>query len=269
MKYTGPFLLASVLLVLSGCSEAGRLNGYSSENLIGYWSFNETEGTTVYDHSPNGLIGEFDEKPPKRTEGMYGGALEFDGNFFQVKIPYKEVLNFDTGDFTISYWCKYDVVTSNFQDIVMSQGEIYPESEKYSLHRGWILFNEAYYLGSGNPRDLSCSGPFLKIYEKGYQSKNYPGRINNGKVDISDKKWHHVVFVRSGKTLHYYLDGKQVASNKMKIPTANFNIEEPLRMGVGYTGLLDEVLIYKRAFTGRQVLEMFQFQPGTSSIKIK
>jgi len=69
--YTKLIYLISFVLVLSAVSNA-------SGDLLVYWPLDEGSGRLVIDSTGNGYDGTF-QGDPQWVEGIYGGALEFDG----------------------------------------------------------------------------------------------------------------------------------------------------------------------------------------------
>ena len=73
-------------LVLTGPAKA------ADPDLVGYWKFDETSGTTAQDASGNGQDGTLNGDP-QWAAGMLGGALEFDGDGDYVDIGDDPIFN--------------------------------------------------------------------------------------------------------------------------------------------------------------------------------
>ena len=71
--------------------------------LVGWWKFDETDGTIAYDSSGNGNDGNLTNGPTWVT-GKIGGALSFDGNDDRLKLPH-QMMN-GLSEFSISFWFK-------------------------------------------------------------------------------------------------------------------------------------------------------------------
>ena len=69
--------------------------------LVGWWKFDETNGTVAYDSSGNGNDGNL-TNGQTWTSGKIGGALSFDGSSDRVKLPHN-ILNGQI-DVTVSFW---------------------------------------------------------------------------------------------------------------------------------------------------------------------
>jgi len=77
--------------------------------------------------------------------------------------------------------------------------------------------------------------------------------------------WHHVVATWDGKQLRMYLDGElQAERNRVGLPNPNpypvmiGNFEYPSCHGGNFGGLIDEVRIYNRAITEREVVDRYE-----------
>src|SRR5207253_1096558 len=77
---------------------------------------------------------------------------------------------------------------------------------------------------------------------------------------VNDGAFHHVALVRSGTTLSLYLDGA-LDSSAASAGVTNLTSTRPLVAGAepaadlvpAFTGLLDEIQVYRRALTGQEV----------------
>jgi len=71
---------------------------------VAYWKFDETTGTTLTDYSGNDNDGTLQGTSlPIWTNGLYNGALQFNGSSSNVKVPHSDSLYFDD-ELTISGW---------------------------------------------------------------------------------------------------------------------------------------------------------------------
>jgi len=62
------------------------INGSLAKGLVGWWKFDETNGTIAYDSSGNGNDGDL-TNGPTWVSGKIGGALSFDGVNDYVEVP--------------------------------------------------------------------------------------------------------------------------------------------------------------------------------------
>ena len=91
------------LILMSGFLLTGAASAISlgDPDLIGYWPFDEGSGTTTADRSLNGYEGTL-YGGTTWTEGVYGGALQFDGSDAYVGTD-QSLLN-DLDAFTLACW---------------------------------------------------------------------------------------------------------------------------------------------------------------------
>jgi hypothetical protein len=84
-------------------------------NLIGYWNFDEASNDKAYDFSLNSNNGTLyddnstnsdENTPPKRIDGKFSKALEFDGTDDYVDFGNNSIFDLGLGSFTISFWIK-------------------------------------------------------------------------------------------------------------------------------------------------------------------
>jgi len=197
------------------------LDGDANDN-----SGNELHGT---------IVGE-----PTFVEGKVGMALELDGVDDYVDIGNPTVLDFGTGDFTISAWINMTAI---------ERGTVYAKGGDNS---GGIRYTLAMGEGNDNKMTLTTDDDSDKRQAKG------------GTV-VNDGIWHHVVGMRSGSTSLVYVDGDKDGS--IDLPegydlsgTTQHNAllgaitSHPDSSLMKYfAGLLDEVAIYGRALTGGEI----------------
>ncbi|HEC03279.1 MAG TPA: hypothetical protein ENI81_07045, partial [Phycisphaerales bacterium] len=92
-------LLASVILALTLGASVG-----SAGSLVGYWSFDDIQGTVVPDLSGTGNDGTINGAPVS-IEGPFGNALQLDGASDYVDCGNAESLNI-TDKLTVSAWVR-------------------------------------------------------------------------------------------------------------------------------------------------------------------
>jgi len=79
-----------------------------TDGLVGYWNFDEGNGTIIHDSSGNGFDGFYriDNHGPTWVEGISGYALRFSSNYEEYVNFFSPVLN--NPPYTISVWVKPD-----------------------------------------------------------------------------------------------------------------------------------------------------------------
>ena len=206
--------------------------------LVGWWKFDETEGTIAADSSGNAnygkLIGDAKWKP---AGGKTGGAIYLDGDGDYVIITNKH--NFDiTESITVSVWVKTEPVNDDWATIVGK--------------------GNAWYLYSGFPED------------------NYHFQINNMTPSNPRKyeagQWHHVVGVydsRNRGQIRTYIDGEFDVSRQAEEiirPSTGINISDlPVCIGENlqyggreWKGLIDDVRIYNYALNEDEISALYK-----------
>ena len=218
------------------------------DGLVSYWTFDaaDVKGNTVKD-----VIGGNDGTmvgAPKHVAGKFGQAFEFTGkpDAIDVGSPADGSLDFgDDKDFSMVAWIKVDKPPEldGGQSTIVSKGD-----------------------GGGNARILwkiNTTKVSVTISHIG----GGPTSHFLGVKDVTDGKWHHVLFVadRSDPT-RLYIDGKFDAegenSDEIDITTeSRMYIGASVRIGETtrryFEGLIDEVGIYDRALTDDEIERNF------------
>jgi hypothetical protein len=201
-------------------------------------SGNELHGT---------IVGE-----PAFVEGQVGMALELDGVDDHVNLGNPAILDFGTGDFTISAWIN---MTATERGTVYAKGGDNSGGIRYTLAMG-----EA----NDNKMTLTTDDDSTK-------------RQSRGGTVVNDGAWHHVVGMRSGNTSLVYVDGYK--DGTIDLPegydlsgtsqaNALIGAITDARDATGATlekffaGLIDEVAIYSRALSTGEILYLAGFRPG-------
>ncbi|MCS7254822.1 MAG: glycoside hydrolase family 99-like domain-containing protein [Armatimonadetes bacterium] len=159
----------------------------------------------------------------KWIKGRFGEALYFDGKA-RVEIPDSEELRL-RGPISVSAWIKPDDV-STWQMIVRKENE--------------------YQLRISPPQEGNNSSFFV------FLNNAWEPRINNSIPEVG--KWHHFVGVWTGERLILWYDGEPEAIWRLGRPTETNN---PVLIGSGFVGAIDEVRIYQRALTWDEILVQY------------
>lgn len=200
---------------------------YNRGKPIAHYKLDEIEGTTAHDSSGNNLHGALGsgDSAPTWTTGKLNNAASFDGNDY-VNIGTTAITIGD--DMTISTWIK--VGNSSQTPIISnrSSGRLY-----YGLNSngyGFVYYNSAI------PASLSTT------------------------TAIDDNTWHNLIFVRSGTTSTFYVDGKY---NNSITQTSYVSAKVPINIGYDvpnneyFPGLIDDVRIYNYALTPDQIKTLY------------
>ena len=221
-------LVVSVLVLAVIPQSVG--NG-ADPSLVGWWTFDDGEGTTPLDSSDYGRHGEF-VGSPQWTNGSIGGALNITLDNHVVIPGYKGVLG--SNPRTCAAWIK----TTTAPAVVFGWGLI-------SAGTKWIV-------------RVNDGGQLRCEVDAGY---------HYGTTLLNDGEWHHIAVVMEDdgspdviETL-LYVDGALDASNSDSADEP-INTLEDMDVQLGnnphatdrkFDGLLDEARIYDRALTQAQI----------------
>jgi hypothetical protein len=211
------------------------------DGLVGYWPLNEGGGTTTSDLSGNGNDGTLNL--PKWDSGKFGSALNFDGVDDYVDCGNPSILDFGTGDFTISAWVKMPSSTDVYT--VFAKGGDDSGGVRYTLSMGESNDHGITMLTDDNSDKIRAEGATL----------------------VDDGIWHHVVGMREGTTLRTSVDGVY-EDGINDLPSAGYNLsgtsqknaligaiwsQEDNVIKKYFTGLIDDVAIWNRALTPEEI----------------
>jgi subtilisin-like proprotein convertase family protein len=189
-------------------------------------------GATAFtDDSGNGNTGACSgggcPKVGEAIKGQIGTAAEFDGLNDSISVPDASLL--DLSQFTIGAWVMPTVITAG-QQALLDKGGNY----------GLFI----------SPNSMTATLSF--------QAPCGSARTVAGKASLMQNQWNHVMATYDGTTARLYLNGyeqgRQAASGSA---CAN---AQPLRIGSGLAGRLDEVTLYDHALSEFEVRDIFLYQ---------
>jgi hypothetical protein len=229
-------ILFGYLAVAGGAGKPVTLD--TDPNLVGWWRFEETAGSTAVDssgHKHDGTLKGDLSFEKSSSPGKSGKAIRLaaKGDAVEVK-DYQGIAG--TRPRTVAAWIK---TTS-------SQGEIVSWGKKD--------FGQMFTVGYIRGRvGVTPSGGYLYM-----------------KAETHDDKWHHVaVVVQKAElpNLHddvkLYLDGAPAEIHDiglLDLWPIQTGQELPVRIGQGFKGLMDDLRIYDRALSEEEVNALFQLQ---------
>jgi len=243
-------MMIAALVIACGDAEADTI---VDRDIVLAMPFDEGRGETTKDLSPHGNHGTF-KRNAKWGKGKFGNAVQFEPVGY-VDAGNDESLNLLKSDFTLAMWINMNETLFGHRHAFIAQDEGPGFLDK------WILG----YSLHGNP-----TLNILKVVGDGAGGASF-GR--SFLWEVQPQTWHQVAIVRDrfprswGEEHTIYLDGKQVA--RFRIPsniTDDFtprSINAPVTIGfaeedIWLDGLIDEVLIAKRAFTEDEITAHFQ-----------
>lgn len=200
---------------------------------VGGWSFDDISGNTAYDDSGNNNNGTI--YGAIQVDGVIGKALSFDGTNDYVDCGSDQDLS--PANFTVAVWIKADQATAANRYLTVYAHGANGYSAGYRL-----LFTEstqAVTFQWGNGSALN-------------------GQISTG----ADWNWNHVGVVYSNSAIRLYLNGHL----KSEDTSVNFGYgtgTKYFRIGMAgggvyyFNGSIDDLHIYKEAFTQAQIQQLY------------
>jgi hypothetical protein len=227
-------------------------------DLVAWWPFDETSGTTANDIAgfPNSGA---HVNGPTPTPGKVAGALCFDGVDDYVRVPDHPELNVGTGDFTLDAW----VLTTAAQGVV-----VLVDKRSGPTPLGYVLFlvngRLGFQMANGVGSVICAPTP-----TPGVSCVNYGGTGPN----VADGQWHHVAAVvdRADTTngVRLYVDGNLVftgaplSGNLDNTSDLYMGVRTPGQGGGGFfAGCLDEVELFKRALDPAEIQAIYTAGPA-------
>jgi len=243
-------LLISIFVIAFSFSE---VNGFEEKDIVLAISFDEGKGEVAKDLSPLGNDGVLKGKP-KWVDGKFGKALSLDpedGDVDYVEIPNESDYDFEkTDSFTFACWAKLSPKAAGDKNhFVISK------MDAQGIHNGIAL------IGFNDPN----SALFTIQGDNGWTAVN-------GNTPVIDEKWHHMAIVNDGSKggkpngMKVYVDGKP-EQTKVMGETVGKSIQNDAPLAIGVKGglpaqvptkgIVDEVLVVKRALTDDEIRRHF------------
>jgi hypothetical protein len=205
-------------------------------SLVGYWSFNEGNGTIISDQSGNNnngtlYLGSSGNTDPSKawSPGISGTALSFDGVDDYVEVKHADSLNLNY--MSLALWLKWKSPMDDWPILINKGGKFYLQlantRKLYFLIRSDV---SSYYIFSN--------------------------------TILAENTWYFVVATYDGLYMKIYINGNLDNSLSVSITvattTANLRIGGETYSGSRFSGLIDEVRIYNRALSEQEILEHYR-----------
>ncbi|MHC4738830.1 MAG: LamG domain-containing protein, partial [Planctomycetota bacterium] len=203
--------------------------------LLAYWKLDEMNGTTTID-SVNGIAGSF-QGNPSWSGGRNNGAVRLGSSLDFILV--KNESGFDiTGEITVSAWVKAEYNERYWYAPrgIVTKGR--DSAWKFQKAKG----------GRGVSFHLNCTG----VTEDGLE----------GKINIIDEDWHHIVGVYDRTKIYLYVDGVEDTST-----AASGNIgtnDAPVCIGSNaeacdttWLGLIDDIAIFDHALNADEISQLY------------
>jgi hypothetical protein len=267
-------LLASA--AAAGLAMSGAAHGYSIPGAVSCWTFDEGSGQTAFDSCGMndgvlGATGSVDDADPTWTNGLIGGALEFDGMHDYVEVPNSASLNVANA-LSIEAWAYINQFRSSNMQVVERH-----MAQPRDLHAfAMPILGELGQWCCNGPQQPRKFGLELTVDGKWSGDVLYGGMWSN--TALEEGKWYYLVATYDGSQVNLYLDGRLDAT--YAISGAIETNDNPLRIGNYYLrqdgsgvdffdGRLSEVAIYGRALTTEEIQGRYRSivpEPGTFAL---
>ena len=226
-------------------------------DLVGYWNFDDT----LDDASGNGnhgtLVGDpnFDADAAPLAAGG-GKSLLFGGD---DAVLLGDILNFGTGDFTISAWAKKDGEVDERGNVFSNGGD------DGGGIRTVLAIGES---GGGDSVVLTLDDDSDKL-----QPRSGDPRSGGEAINAADEQWNHIVGMRAGDEARVYVNGAladMVAlpegydlSGQSQLPAyigagASFGSDPAGELIKFFNGRIDDVAVWDTALTDGRIVALSQ-----------
>jgi hypothetical protein len=232
-------------VVVTGVSKPVTLD--TDPNLVGWWKFDETAGNLAADSSGH------------KREGTLKGDLAFEKNSAPGKAG--KAIRFDAKDAVIE--------VKDYKGIAGTRTRTVAAWIKTASSRGEIV--------SWGKEDFGQM--FTLGYIRGRVGVTPDGGYLYMKAETQDDKWHHVAVVVQRAELpnlynnvKLYLDGAPAEIHDiglLDLWPIQTGQELPVRIGRGFTGLMDDLRIYDRELSDEEIAAIFKLQSDRPLQKAK
>ena len=232
--FTAALLAVTPGISVSHCADAAEAAPSGEQGLVGHWGFDEGDGNAMKDTSKSGHAGVI--SGAKRTKGVLGSALEFNGvhDFANVRSPESGLV-----DKAVSVEAWIQSTGNNVNANLVFAG---PESLDFGI---WLQGGR-FFAGIWNSDGTQCSA----ISPSGPT----PGQ------------WYHVAMTfdfNGDKTVKLYIDGKLTCTNAAvgtAIKSAHTTIDIGGRTPNAsyFNGIIDDVKIFNRALNIVEIRKSYE-----------
>lgn len=211
--------------------------------LIGYWKFDEADGTTAYDETDNENNGVAQNLSVNSDDAKIGKAYDFTATNSRVYIPFDESIELDSS-LTISLWVKIDVLGA--YQLMQTYNNNYAQQYDYLL-------------------SVNSAGR-IRFYCQNTDETLLQSYTNEG-ILSTDTYYHIVAIAKTGEPLKIYLNNVDVVTTASANWSGVFGVKSIISIGgngtnTGLNGRLDEVSIYNRVLTADEVEELYNSGNG-------
>jgi hypothetical protein len=211
------------------------------DDLVGYWSFDEGQGSTAYDYSRSNYNGVINNA--EYVDGVSGSALYFNGVDSHIDLgsfSSTPKLQMGYGSITVEHWINPPEWESNYMQI----------------------FGVAGGGAKGYGTTLSSNGINFRHEVYGEVGGRQETSVN---INVVKNQWNHIVTVFGRSNIKIYNNGVLKHTKNITDPgnvqsIKNFRIG---RYGSGnwfFLGAIDEVRVYNRSLSDEEVKTLYRLR---------
>jgi len=250
---TGDVITDHVFTTLPSQTKSFLESGVSTANLAGYWTFDETSGTTFADYlGANNLTAS--TAAAVGSPGVFGNGLSANGYAYKTNTTSALKPGNET-DFSVSFWVQGSGGSGTDYSFLSN-------IHTNSTDAGW-------WLAMNKP-----GGSFTYFYGKNGSGLNHATGLSV--YPLLDGNLHHVVVtftgMNGGKIIKTYRDGVLIDNKAIAAVGANIAYHSTMSLRVAYaTGaMVDDLAILNRTLSAAEVQQIYAGntpQADTSSIR--
>jgi hypothetical protein len=237
---------------ITGANQGGNKNSTPVEikNMLlldpdapaAYWPLDEGSGNNAADASGNGHHGTLLNGATWGSDAIRDSYVSFDGTDDRIFTPFTYALS-SSDNFTWAWWANQQS-TGTTDDASIMVGNRYPQPGAGGQTLEFIKMRPA----AASFADTG-SAASIEVYDY---------------ANIQPGEWHHCAMVKNGTSYQWYVDG--VAQGAPV--TINYNESSPIPFFIGgdddgagrpiehFQGFIDEVVLYRRALSAAEVIEV-------------
>ena len=229
--------LAAASLGSDGDNESAMVKPAAdlTNGLVLHYTFDNVEGTAVRDDSGKGHVGKL-EGAKIVPDGARGNVCRVGKNTGYVRVPPSPEWSFGTNPFTITLWVNPDSVPRE-QHMFIGCNREQGKQEKWGFYvaRGRVGFH-------------------INSQAFGIMS------IASTPWNCTTTAWSHLAVTRANNRYTVYINGKhaQSGTNSASIPVMDAPLTIGQVGGFAVNGLLDDVRVYNRALSAREIAAIAQ-----------
>jgi hypothetical protein len=236
---------------LNGCLDEARIYSYAltadqvkalaqPPQLVAHWKLDEGKGTTIEDAALNGHDGKLTGPTWAWIPALYDRGLSFGGNDY-VRIensPMLGEIGKDDGDFSVTF------------HLFLRQG--FTGNWRFIMHKGTEDLDRTFSLWL-HPYDNRIA------YGISTTTNRIAGKSSQAQITLNT--WTAIAFIKSGRRLQLYLNGK--LDSELLLPDPSKSNEGPLYIGKdpwypGLNGCLDNIRLYNYALSVAEIEKLAQ-----------